>query len=252
MSSLSFSIDWDSKEEATGDRGEKETTKPERAVSEGQGKGAAWEINFTDSPGKPKKLPPKFLRESKSSPDQRMASQGHGKRSPSSGSSPLGNPPSSMRSSSAPMKANGSQRNVKLVPSTASAKHKSQPTTPRSSTKRDISPKKQLPVIRKPLLPVISPNKKTTPIPDLRSQSDGILTPRTTNRAAGGTSSHSSKTNQRPHSASSSAGPSGRKLMVSSQQMTGRGQKERQSAGGYGRGGGTVENREVRVPFTEL
>ena len=193
MTGLAFNVEWDG--DGTGAEGpHAEMGAPRRAASEGQGKAAAWEIKFSDTPGR-KKFPPKFL---KSSPDQE-------KKSPSSPSMK----PTGMRSSSTPMKANGTRSFVKPAALAALSKPKTKSVTKPSLSERDISPKKQLPAIRKPLLPVTSPTKKPSRFPDLKSKSECILSPQMPSKAAAATGLAQSK--QRSHSASPTVSSAGRK-----------------------------------------
>ncbi len=258
MSSVSFSVDWEGGQASE----EAEMVEPRRAVSEGQGKGASWEISFNNSPVKPRKFSPKIFKESKSSPGQSKASPsnvsrsttspGQNKASPSIPSrsktnpSPFSSksntssprlslnskPTNSMRSVSTPLKASGAQSYIKPV--AAFSKPRTIPVPTRSFSERNIGtpPKKQLPTIRKPLLPVTSPTKKPSQIPELRSHSDSTLSFRAPNKTVTNGVTQSSK-KLRPQSASSVL--SGRKPLQKVQSLQQlRTSQEQRHLGGFG------------------
>lgn len=146
----------------------------------------AWEINFGSGDDQRKPSLPKFLRDreiNRSSSGTELLKSNPRTRQPA-------------RSSTSPLKA----RDPKPI---ARPPSKSNTSPPRHSTTRlgssglahSFSPKKS-PTIKKPLLPVTSPTKKSSRTTELKSQSDCSLTQ--------GTNKKSGSKRTRPHSATSS------------------------------------------------
>ena len=185
MSSLAFTIDW-------GDQDDKEDQssisassldympEPRRAVSDSQVKSTAWEISVSGQTKSKKQFIPKFLRDYKQNSQPTDV-----KGQPSDCSATPGN----VRSIVSPLKAKGSRLLMKSVTSPSPLKYVKVPTKSKSSDS-EVSPKKQLPAIRKPLLPVTSPTKKPIRSPEIKSQSECLLSSRTSNKALKGVLDH--------------------------------------------------------------
>lgn len=168
----------------------------DKTASEGREagqEGLAWEISFSSNSSSARKPSlPKFLRDRERSHSGIPSSEAI---KPASRSMPG-------RSSTFPLKAEEGPKSVAGRPSksaaTPSRASKSAGTTRHSPL--SLSPKKS-PTIKKPLLPVTSPTKKSTRMPDMRSQSDCSLAP--SSRAVKG---RGDLNKTRPHSARASVG----------------------------------------------
>lgn len=182
MASLAFTVDW-------GDTNDKEEevyiAEPRRAVSDGQAS-TAWEIDFSSfSSGNgqakpPKQVIPKFLRDYKTNPVHSDV-----KGQPDSIAKTGNN-----RSAVTPLKARGVRLPMKSVSATSLSSFKSKGLSKANSCDKVMSPKKQLPAIRKPLLPVTSPVKKPIRSLDPKFQSECALSPRASNKALKGVVDH--------------------------------------------------------------
>lgn len=189
MASLSFTVDLEQEKEE-----EKFSGGTMRSVSgpvrsrEDQGQGQAWEISFGNDKDTSIKKPtlPKFLR------DREQAR--------SSSSTSINKQPS--RSSTSPLKAKDTKPVSVSNPPSKSNTSPSRHTNNAKRRDHSLSPKKS-PAIKKPLLQMTSPTKKSASAVDMKSRSDCSLTPRATSTVSMGKGGAAAK-KPRPQSAMSS------------------------------------------------